>query len=391
MNRNKMKKNILYGMMAFFAVAFMSVSFTSCGNDEPDNPDPVVPPQTDPVDPPQTDPEDISQKDLIGTWRYTASDYDDIDYISFNGSGRGIMVNRVNLFSNASYHYKPFGVNSEMVYFSYSIDGTSIHVMPVEAEYYDDFIITVNSLKGTTLDVTYGTDVKKPHKIMKHFDNDWEWFAQKGPASVDLTSDFVGFYEVESDRSHKLEVTKINKYTVKIKDLKFKTELIGELHWDDIFGSEASKFDEAGLYKPHSWEALFISFTLDGKMWVYEDAQYHFSGYAVKTDNGGGSQTSFCDDERIYGNWTGTSDGETFTLSFDDKGLLEESWTDGSYSDFNSMEYVFLNGELDFPDLSPIFANSIGNPPFKVKFSSGSKPSKMTISDDRHSITFNRK
>ena len=37
-HESTMKKKILYGMMALFAVAIMSVSFTSCGDDEPDNP-----------------------------------------------------------------------------------------------------------------------------------------------------------------------------------------------------------------------------------------------------------------------------------------------------------------------------------------------------------------
>lgn len=455
-----------------FLSAFAMLASCGSEDDEPNNPDPVYPPQDETVE--------IAQKDLIGTWLFSAPDYANTDYIAFNGSGRGMLVLCGDLFRNTGYNAEIGGI----VYFSYSIDGNTIDVMPERSSQIDDFTLTVNNLSSSTLDVTFNLDLVKPHKLMKHTSDDWEWFVNDGPASEDLTSSFVGNYVLENDRSHRLEVTKINNYTLKIKDLKKDTEKVGELIWHEIFNPEYNQHG-AHLWDSNSNNATSYCFTPEGRLYTMA-GKYYFDGYAVKIEsmrtfkasdffgiwlywlksgyyqfNPDGTATYYylektggdklsgdsksgkwkfdletstlsvydfaflpdrsweiydvsesgfitkegewlrvgslpgvvgnCDDERIYGTWFAKSDGESFTVTFDDNGILQEDWTDGYSSDSSSMEYTFLKGQLDFPDLSPIFANSIGNLPFHVKFSSGSKPSKMTISDDSHSITFTRK
>ncbi len=101
-----------------------------------------------------------------------------------------------------------------------------------------------------------------------------------------------------------------------------------------------------------------------------------------------------CDDNRIIGKWKGKDYfGESYTLTFSADGKMVEVWTDGSDTETDSYTFTFKNGKMDFPDYVPIFANSVGNPPFDVKFSSEATPKTMKIYDpgfEKYAITFTR-
>lgn len=93
------------------------------------------------------------------------------------------------------------------------------------------------------------------------------------------------------------------------------------------------------------------------------------------------SGNQFCDDTRICGTWKGKDYDDIYSLTFDESGNLTEVWNNGSDSETIKTKYKFRNGKLTFEGDEPSVAGVIGNSPFIVTFSSGSKPSTMTISD----------
>lgn len=99
------------------------------------------------------------------------------------------------------------------------------------------------------------------------------------------------------------------------------------------------------------------------------------------------------DDSRIYGTWKATDYTDTYTVTFNENGVVKEVWTDGSDSETSVAEYTFRNGNLEFEG-TLAFISVVGNgPKFNVKFGSGNKPATMTISDPNFSsssLTFKR-
>jgi len=227
-----MKKLINFLTFAVF-ILFSNFAITSCGDNEPD-----VPVPTPPVETPD-DIVEIDENNLIGTWRYSAGN---IDYLSFNGNGKGMVAIAADYFKNTG--YIPDDLAFGVIPFKYSIDKNIINVFPDDYRV-KDFTIVVFKSTGKTLDVLFSADIPVKRREMKLYDNDWEWFIKEGPASIDLTEELVGEYSGTAKATSengdyvitsnlRFTVTKINNYTVKVHNHYFNHEIIGVLIWSEL-------------------------------------------------------------------------------------------------------------------------------------------------------------
>lgn len=349
-----------------------SSSLTSCGDDKPESP-------TTP-DAPDNEQLVIDEESLIGTWRYSASDYMNTDYIAFNGHGFGMMAFAADQFTNSGHARNDDGA-FELVTFKYNIEKNIIYIMP-DKNHIKDFIITVFDVQRTSLDLLFDLNTPVRRKKMKLYQEDWEWFAKEGPASVDLTGSFPGNYVVDNDPIHKIQIARVNNYTLKIKDLYKNTEVTGVLYWSAIFG--AKKNGEIILWEPNGSMGAGYWFTSDGKLHS-EAGTHYFSGGASKSDD---SSTS--DDNQLLGTWVGKDYDDTFTISFFSNGTAKEIWTDGEDKETISGTYSYSNGKITkwLEGKGSILANTLGDCPWSVILESHTK---MTLSSKYSTITFTKK
>lgn len=266
-------RRIISLLLLIATIVVMPTMLTSCGDDEPDIPDTPENPANEQLV--------LDEESLIGTWRYTASDYANTDYIAFNGRGTGMMALAADQFSNSGQARDDEGA-FELVTFNYTIENNIIHIMP-DRNHIKDFIITVFDVQRASLDLLFDLDIPARRKTMKLYKDDWEWFTKEGPASVDLTGSFPGNYVVDNDPIHKIQITRINNYTLTIKDVYMNTEVTGVLFWSEIFGTNTS--GQITLWKPNDSMGAGYWFTSDGKLHSMAGSHY-FSGGASKSDDG---------------------------------------------------------------------------------------------------------
>lgn len=171
--------------------------------------------------------------------------------------------------------------------------------------------------------------------------------------------------------------------------------------------------DENGYYaitdgnttKTSSWsydkglKAWFLynqfGFPMTNKYYRLVGGQLHATdGMIVFSRGTGGSDNPTdqpCDDARIYGTWTAKDYTDSFVVTFDKTGSFTEEYSDGSFTSKEDGKYTLKNGVIDFGDTYPVFANTVGNPPFTVSFSSGTTPSSMVIKSSIGELSFTRK
>lgn len=351
---------------------------TSCGDDEPDVPETPTP----------TNPDDeqliIDEESLIGTWRYSASDYINTDYIAFDGHGNGMMANAADQFKNTGYARNGNGV-FELVTFKYTIDKNIIYIMP-DRNHIKDFTITVFDVRSSSLDLLFDLDIPVRRKKMKLYRDEWEWFTKEGPASVDLTSSFIGTYVVDNDHIHKIQVSKINNYTLKVKDLYMNTEVTGVLFWSDIFGTNAD--GEITLWKPNENLGVDYYFTSDGKLHSMAGNHY-YSGGASKSE-GNNSNDNNSDENQLIGTWVGKDYDETYTITLYSTGKAKEVWTDGYNTETLNGTYAYSNGKITSWNMSggSVLANVLGDCPWTVTFNSANS---FTLSSGYNKMKFTKK
>jgi len=369
-----MKKFLL--ALAFIAAMVLSPQvLISCGGDEPEGTEGTETPNN-----PDNEQLVLDEESLIGTWRYTASNYGNTDYIAFNGHGIGMMAMAADQFSNSGQAHNDAGT-FELVTFKYNIENNIIYIMP-DRNHIKDFIITVFDVQRTSLDLLFDLDTPARRKKMNLYQDDWEWFTKEGPASVDLTGSFPGNYVVDSDPIHKIQITRINNYTLKIKDIYKNTEVTGVLYWSSIYGPY--KNGEITLWNPNDNMGAGYWFTSDGKLHSQAGSHY-FSGGASKTDD---SSTS--DDRQLLGTWVGKDYDDTFIISFFSNGTAKEIWTDGEDKETISGTYSYSNGKITkwLEGKGSILENTIGDCPWSVVFESSTK---MTLISGYSTITFTKK
>lgn len=256
-------------------LVFASMCVTSCGSDSNDEPDePEMPEQPTTIT--------IKESDIVGTWRYSSSDYANIDYISFSGSGDGIMVEAADLFRNVAAPYSSVKGGCP-IKFTYTISGNKITVFP-DVYGIKDFEITVNELGTGTIDITIPIFIKK-RRVMRKYKDDWEWFFKEGPASEDLTKDFVGYYKVDSNNNRIIKVSKINNYTISVEDQYLHIEKKGELWWYEV-SDDSDSIDEIYLYECGKNESHTYWFDKnDKKLYSFGYKSWSFEGGATKISN----------------------------------------------------------------------------------------------------------
>ena len=257
-----------------FIISFsLSTALTSCGSDSNDEPDePEMPEQPTTIT--------IKESDIVGTWRYSSSDYGNIDYISFSGSGDGIMVEAADLFRNVAAPYSSVKGGCP-IKFTYTISGNKITVFP-DVYGIKDFEITVNELGTGTIDITIPIFIKK-RRVMRKYKDDWEWFFKEGPASEDLTKDFVGYYKVDSNNNWIIKVSKINNYTISVEDQYLHIEKKGELWWYRVSDDSVNEIYLYECGKDESYTYWFDK--IDKKLYSFAYKSWSFEGGATKISN----------------------------------------------------------------------------------------------------------
>lgn len=266
-------RRILSLFLLIVAFVILPTTFTSCGNDEPGVPENPSPDDT------YNEELIIEESRLIGTWRYSADNYLNTDYIAFNGQGNGMMALAADQFSNVGQACDKEGA-FELVTFKYNIEKNIIYIMP-DRSHIKDFSIKVNEVQRSSLDLFFYLDTPVRSKKMRLYQDDWEWFTKEGPASIDLTDSYPGNYVVDNDPIHKIQVIKINDYTLTIKDLYFNTEVTGVIKWRDIYATNTS--GQINLWRPNDNISSGYWFTRDGKLHSYSGSHY-FSGGASKSE-----------------------------------------------------------------------------------------------------------
>lgn len=288
-------KQLIYSLLLLLTMVTFSTTLTSCGDDEPNG--------TETPNTPANEQLAIDEESLTGTWRFTASDYINTDYIAFDGRGNGMMAIAADQFHNSEYIQNDgaFG----LVTFKYYIENNIIYIMP-DRNHIKDFIITVFDVQRTSIDVLFDLDIPHKRKTMRLYQDDWEWFIKDGPASVDLTGSYPGNYTVDNDPMHKIQVTRINNFTLKVNDIYKNTEVTGVLYWHEIYGSNTS--GNITLWRPNDTMDAGYWFTSDGKLHSMAGNHY-FSGGASKSDESNISDNTdkVYDDSNILGTWEASS------------------------------------------------------------------------------------
>lgn len=260
-----------------FQIGFLlvlSVVLTGCSKDEPKE-DPNT--SNSGIGDNNSHPVIVSEDEIIGTWKCSGVN---TDYISFNGNGQGIMATAADLFINTGSHKDEHGVG-EMITFRYQIDQNIITVSPIENNV-KDFTIEVTKTSKNKLELSFPAGYLPRKKSMNLFSEDWEWFAKEGPASIDLTTNFCGDYVVDSNGNHKLQVSKINDYTIKIEDLYLNYVTIGWLYWRDLYNN--SGLDHITIWQVNNSTDAGYYFSLDGKLYSMGLRKHYFEGGATKVE-----------------------------------------------------------------------------------------------------------
>lgn len=380
-------KQRIFMLLAFVMAAMTGMTFVSCGDDndadmEEGNQDGNE----------VTESFAVTYEELEGTWVYSAEDYGNIDYISFSSTGTGQMANASDYFRNVGSHENTKNGTFELVCFTYTIERNVIYVKPESISGLSSFKIEVINPISSILKLRMDLDIVRKQRAYKKYDNDWQWFTKSGPASVDLTKDLVGTYAVDNNKSHKLEVKRINNYTMTVYDLWLNTEHTGCLYWYEQYNDT---FNEIHLNDANSSTTSNSYYFIDGKLYSMAGTHY-FSGAASKISNENSDTSDDKSDiERLCHTWKAETkyDG-TFELEFKSSGLLKEKYTDDGEVYYNNSEYSLSGSQLTLYS-GIIFTNCYGynwngkdGYIFDLSFSSDSKS--MTLKAGSASVNFTR-
>lgn len=363
-------KQQLFMLLAFVMATMTSTTFISCGEDIEDG---------NQGGNDETERLTVTYEELEGTWVYSAEDYGNIDYISFSSTGKGQMANASDQFTNVGEHRHTDNGVFELVNFTYTIEGNIINVYPESISGLSSFKIEVLDPISSVLNLRMDLDIVVRERAYRKYDNDWQWFTKSGPASVDLTKDLVGTYEVDNNKSHKLEVKRVNNYTLTIYDFWLNSEYTGCLYWYDQYKYTDN---EIHLYNPNSPNTSNGYYFVNGKLYSMSGTHY-FSGAASKISNDNLGTSSIIN--KLCHTWRAenTTWGGTFELTFQSNGVLKEKNIEDGEVYYTTSEYSLSGTQLTL-SWETSYANCYGNI-FDLSFSSDGKS--MTLKGDKEIFT----
>lgn len=225
-------------------MALFIVGLSACGGSNDD--DDVGGGDTQEPDTPM----EIDMSLLAGTWEYDWNNDNNIDYLSFDGSGNGELVEAGGLFTNIEFFTRSYK-------FTYRTNNNNVTFKFASGK---NGKIEVTSLSKNRLtfkriqfEFSWNTSEPQYSKVSSKSD----WFYSEGPASEDLTTNVCGTYKGKVynadgsvfEKYAQIVITKINNYSVEVKNSwNRKLDDVCYLDWNRRNDSSIEIYRESGSY-----------------------------------------------------------------------------------------------------------------------------------------------